>query len=142
MAEGVTGEVGGTTDPSARLRVGVDLVSVADIAEAVALHGDRYLRRVFTGHEIESCQSDQGIRFESLAARFAAKEAAVKALQPSDGGPSWTDIEIRRAGNGACSVALHGAAAEYAAAAGIDHLAVSMSHEGQVAVAVVAAWAR
>ena len=127
-------------DASPALRVGVDLVAISQVRQAVALHGDRYLRRVFTEHELSVCQPDGRTRFESLAARFAAKEAVVKALQPGDVALGWKDVEVRRLDNGACTLQLHGAAADLAADAGIGHLAISMSHEGDMAAAVVVAW--
>ena len=130
-----------TSEAPPRLRVGVDLVAISEVRQAVAVHGDRYLQRVFTEHELTSCQRDGRTRFDSLAARFAAKEATFKALQPVDGDLDWRDVEVRRFDNGACTVRLHGTAADRAADAGIDRLAVSMSHEGDMAAAVVIAWA-
>lgn len=123
-----------------RLRVGVDLVAVSEVRRAVAAHGERYLTRVFTEHELRSCDAGGQPRFDSLAARFAAKEAAVKALEPRDVGLDWRDVEVRRLDSGACTLRLHGAAAELAADAGVHRLAVSMTHEGDMAAAVVIAW--
>jgi acyl carrier protein len=74
-----------------------------------------------------------------LAARFAAKEATIKALAPADGAPPWRSIEVRRHPGGRCSLLLHGEAGRLAWASGLDHWAVSLSHEGAVAVAVVVA---
>lgn len=117
-------------------RVGVDLAAVSDVAEAVRAHGDRYLRRVFTDHELETCRTGGSLRFESLAARFAAKEAVVKLLEPPDVRPPWHEIEVRRAPSGACTIRLHGAAARLAAAHELHGFALSMSHEAGLAVAV------
>ncbi len=71
------------------IRVGVDVVAVSDVAESVDRFGDRYLDRIFTPHEVAYCRSEhgsgrgtQGYSAESLAARFAAKEAVVKVLRP------------------------------------------------------------
>lgn len=121
-------------------RVGVDLTAVADVAAAIDVHGDRYLRRIYTDHELESCGGSEAVRCESLAARFAAKEAVVKLLEPHGARPPWRDIEVRRAANGSCTVALHGAACRLAAGQGIDGIALSLSHEGGLAVAVAACW--
>ncbi len=121
-------------------RVGVDLTAVADVEQSLATQGDRYLRRLFTDHEVASCQGPGGPRAESLAARFAAKEAVVKVLRPTGARPEWRDIEVRRQPSGACDIVLHGGAAELAASEGVDQLSVSLSHEAGLAVAVVVGW--
>jgi holo-[acyl-carrier protein] synthase len=118
------------------LRVGVDLVRVSRIEESLARFGDRFLRRVFTPGEIEYAQAAPAQTAERLAARFAAKEAAIKALDLAERGVGWTQIEVARAPTGATALILRGAAAD--AAAG-TRLAVSMSHEGDFATAVVVA---
>ncbi len=121
-------------------RVGVDLTAVADVEQSLATQGERYLARLFTEHEVASCQGAGGPRAESLAGRFAAKEAVVKVLRPSGARPEWRDIEVRQQASGACDIVLHGGAAELAASEGIDQLSVSLSHEAGLAVAVVVAW--
>jgi holo-[acyl-carrier protein] synthase len=121
-------------------RVGVDLAAVADVAGAVESHGDRYLRRVYTDHELASCRTHLGLSHESLAARFAAKEAVLKLLEPVGVRPPWRDIEVRRADNGACRVELHRAARRLAAAQGIEGISLSLSHEAGMAVAVAVCW--
>ena len=116
------------------LRVGIDLVQAATVAQAIAEHGDHYLRRVYTEAEVAQCAGDP-LR---LAARFAAKEAAMKVLRPATGDAvPWPSIETVRGDNGVPVLTLHGAAAELAAAAGIAELAVSLTHEGEYAAAVV-----
>ncbi|MGH9030479.1 MAG: 4'-phosphopantetheinyl transferase superfamily protein [Acidimicrobiales bacterium] len=72
-----------------------------------------------------------------FAARFAAKEAAVKVLRPAENRPEWQEIEVRRLVSGACELVLHGAAADRAAAEGIQSWSVSMTHEGGTAAAAV-----
>ena len=119
-------------------RVGVDLTSVAEVERSLRHFGDRYARRLFTDHELESVAGSDD-RAASLAARFAAKEAVVKVLEPSGSRPAWRDIEVRRTRNGACRLRLHGRAARLAGARGIDAMSVSLSHEAGLAVAVVAA---
>jgi len=122
-----------------RLAVGVDLVQVSRIAESVATFGDRFLRRVFTDDELAYATSAPELAASRLAARFAAKEAVKKALGLG-GGVGWRDIEVRRAASGACDVVLHGAAA--AAGTPAADLALSLSHEGDYATAVVVTYAR
>lgn len=127
-----------------KVRVGVDLVPVVDVVESVERFGDRYLERIFTPHEIDCCRRTDprthrraGYSAESLAARFAAKEATLKVLRPEGWQPDWRTIEVRRASGGWCEIHLSGSAASLAAEAGIDELEVSLTHESMVAVAVV-----
>jgi holo-[acyl-carrier protein] synthase len=129
------------TSPSrtTRLRVGIDLVRVSRVEESLAQFGDRFLRRVFTEGEIAYATSAPELTAERLAARMAAKEAAVKALRMSEDGVGWRDIEVVRDPSGACELQLHGRASAVAAAAGADDLSVSLSHEGDYATAVVVA---
>lgn len=126
------------------LRVGVDLVSVDDVAESVRHFGDRYVTRVYTPHEIDSCRRPShiadgpgGLAVASLAARFAAKEAVMKVLRPVEVQLDWRSIEIHRMTGGWCEIRLSGRAAALAAEAGIDELSVSLTHEASVAAAVV-----
>jgi holo-[acyl-carrier protein] synthase len=118
------------------MSVGIDLVRVSRIAESLDSFGDRFLTRVFTDGEIAYATGSPAHTAERLAARFAAKEAAIKALDLSEVGMSWRDIEVTRAPSGRCALALHGAAR---AAAGAVALSVSLSHEGDYATAVVLA---
>lgn len=119
------------------VRVGVDLVAVADIASAIDHWGDRYLRRLFTAAELSDTAGPS--RAAGLAARFAAKEATIKALAPAGEPPSWRSIEVRRAAGGACRLELHDRALELAVDAGIDAWSLALTHEGPMAAAVVAA---
>jgi holo-[acyl-carrier protein] synthase len=121
------------------LRVGVDLTSVVDVERSVARFGDRYVKRVFTPHEIESCARGGQIASTGLAARFAAKEAAIKVLRPRDARPDYRSIEVRRHPDGWCELELTGTAAELAEAEGVRHLALSLTHEAGMAAAVVLA---
>jgi holo-[acyl-carrier protein] synthase len=120
-------------------RVGVDLVDTAAVASSVQRFGRRYLERLFTEHELDCCRVTGGFSIPSLAARFAAKEAAIKVLEPPDAQPSWRSIEVRRLASGACRLELSEEAARRAAQLGIDALAVSLTHEADLAAAVVVA---
>jgi holo-[acyl-carrier protein] synthase len=123
----------------ASIRVGIDLCSVQDVAESIATFGDRYLERVYTPHELEYCTRDPALSAQRLAARFAAKEAAVKVLRPRDARPDWRTIEVRRHPDGWCELVLTGSAATLAHDATITSLSVSLSHEAGLANAVVVA---
>ncbi len=119
------------------LAVGVDLVDIAEVARSVKHFGDRYLRRVFTEHEIACCQGSAEVVAASLAARFAAKEATLKVLAPVDARPDWRSIEVVRLPSGACKLRLRGAAARLAVERGLGPFALSMTHEAGLAAAVV-----
>lgn len=122
-----------------KLAVGVDLVRVDEVQAALSHFSDRYLRRIFTAHEVACATGDGQVRARHLAARFAAKEAAMKALGPSDRLPAWRSIEVRQEPSGSCTLQLSGYAAELARRAHLSEFAVSLSHEGNLAVAVVVA---
>jgi holo-[acyl-carrier protein] synthase len=135
MDEDATTQVQGATRP--KLAVGIDLVQVEEVQEALAHFGDRYLSRVFTAHEV-ACASGAGVvQARQLAARFAAKEAAMKALGPEDRLPAWRSIEVHQEPGGRCTLRLSGHAAELARRACLNEFAVSLSHEGNLATAVV-----
>ena len=120
---------------------GVDLIEIARVADAIARHGDAFLRRVFTPNEIAYCKG----RVSSLAARFAAKEAAAKALGTGfvglggGAGVFWTDVEIVNDALGKPSLQLHRGAAQRAAELGWRELSLSYTHERTHAAAVVVA---
>jgi holo-[acyl-carrier protein] synthase len=118
--------------------VGIDLVCVSDARRALDRFGDRYLRRVFTDDESAWCLSAPACAAERLAARFAAKEAAIKVLRPAEW-VDWRSIEVVRAATGWTELALHGDAAELARREGLCHFSVSLSHDGEYATAVVVA---
>ena len=122
------------------IRVGLDLVAVAAIEEALrAPHRDRYLARVYTDREIDDCRTASGVDAERLAARFAAKEATLKVLPIDDEGVSLQAIEVRREKSGRVYLELTGRAAAMADDAGVVDLALSLTHEGGFAAAVVVA---
>jgi len=121
------------------VRVGTDLVPVDQVAESVAQFGDRYVGRIYTEHEVSCCRGTPSVVAAGLAARFAAKEATVKVLRPVGHQPDWRSIEVRRDPASWCSLSLSGEAARMADEQGISDLAVSLTHEGGMAAAVVVA---
>ena len=122
------------------IRVGLDLVAVGSIEQALGSpHREQYLRRIYTEREVLDCRTTTGIDPERLAARFAAKEATIKVLPIEDEGMSFQCIEVQREASGRVHLALSGRAAQLATEAGIVDLALSLTHEGGFAAAVVVA---
>jgi len=121
-------------------RVGVDLVAVATVEEALRDHGERYLSRIYSPAEVATSTAG-GARPDPgrLAARFAAKEATLKVLRRPDVGIAWPSIEVVRTASGGVALALSGRAAEQAASEGLTSFDVSLTHEAGFAVAVVLA---
>lgn len=134
-----TARVTGVHNRAMANRVGIDLASAQGVRDALDAHGARYLDHVYTDLEQRDCGGDPA----RLAARFAAKEATLKVLRP---GPSTAvplkDIEVVRHPDGHTELLLRGLAAERAVAEGLEDLAVSLSHEGDLATAVVVATSR
>ena len=121
------------------LRVGIDLVSVGAVREAVHDHGDRYLERLFTEAELRDCKTEHGLAVERLAVRFAAKEATLKVLRPADEGISWKSMEVVRHHTGWVGISLSGSAASIAEHERLKGFALSVAHESDYATAVVVA---
>jgi holo-[acyl-carrier protein] synthase len=121
------------------MRVGIDLVSVKDVRESMREHGEHYLRRVYTERELRDCKTAGHLDPQRLAARFAAKEATLKVLRPDQEAVPWQAIEVIRDPAGWVELRLSGSAAALARAAGLDELALSITHEGDFASAVVCA---
>jgi holo-[acyl-carrier protein] synthase len=118
-----------------KLATGVDLIEIARIEEVIARHGRHYLERIYTPAELEQC----GKRVESLAGRFAAKEAAVKALGSGIGEVAWKDIEILGDEQNAPVLKLYGMAEQKAREKGLSTWSVSISHSQSHCVAFVVA---
>ena len=117
---------------------GVDIIEIPRIRAVASRYGDRFFRRIYTAHEIAYCRG----RAPQLASRFAAKEAVMKALGTGTRGVRWQDIEVVRERGRAPTVRLHGTALARAQRIGIEHLALSLSHSEQYAVAFVVAESR
>lgn len=115
------------------LTTGVDIVEIERVERALARRGERFLKRVYTTAEIALYRD----RVSELAARFAAKEATMKALGTGTRGIGWREIEILPNRRGKPLIFLHGRAKERARVLGIGELAVSLSHSKEFAVASV-----
>jgi holo-[acyl-carrier protein] synthase len=120
-------------------RVGIDLIAVESVDEAVREHDRRYLERIYTPQELSDCRTDDGVDTERLAARFAAKEATMKVLRQGDEAIPWSSIGVHRHPAGSVQIELSGRAAALAADTGVGDLAVSLTHDGGFAAAVVIA---
>lgn len=119
------------------LGLGTDLVAISRLEAILARHRERFLERVFTPGERAECL-DRARPASHLAARVAAKEAAMKALGTGWGqGVHWQEIEVRSTGRQPPLLVLHGAARHVAERQGIKHARVSLSHDGDYAIAVV-----
>lgn len=116
---------------------GIDLVEIPRIRQSFERFGDRFLNRVFTPAEQAYCLGKRNSA-ESLAARFAAKEAAAKALGTGiSRGVHWLQIEVVRDPGGKPSLRFHGRAAEIAARLGVANAALSLTHTDSLALASV-----
>jgi holo-[acyl-carrier protein] synthase len=121
------------------LRAGIDIVRISDIAHSMAQFGARFENRLFSGDEIAYARSadDETVTATRLAARFAAKEAAIKAFALSEIGVNWRDLEIVRFADGMCKLELRGRAAD--AVGAIEQCVVTLSHQGDYATAMIVA---
>jgi len=119
------------------LGIGVDLCEVDRIEAAIARHGDRFLTRIYTPAERAYCESKLN-RMERFAGRFAAKEAAMKALGTGwRRGVAWRDFEVTRAASGQPVIVLHGVAREIAEKLTVKRALVSITHVKSMAMAQV-----
>lgn len=114
---------------------GVDMIEIKRLEDAIARHGDHFLMRIFTAGELHACQG----RAESLAARFAAKEAAAKALGHGIGEIGWREIEVVGDENNAPMLRLHGMAERKARDRGLESWSLSLTHTHDHALAFVVA---
>ena len=116
---------------------GIDIAEVPRIRQALERFGDRFVRRIFTAGEIRYCDAKAN-RVERYAARFAAKEAAMKALGTGwNHGVRWRDCEVMRMPGGRPTISFHGKAAEFATRLGVKHAALSLTHTAEQAMAQV-----
>jgi holo-[acyl-carrier protein] synthase len=118
--------------------IGIDIIEVERVKRALSDErtGARFRARVFAEGEIVYCESRGLPRFESYAARFAAKEAVMKSMA-TGWGPNarWNEIEVVREESGAPTILLHGKAAEFARRHGVRRFHLSLSHTAESAIA-------
>jgi len=119
------------------LGAGTDLVEVDRVRKAIERFGRRFVDRVYTDAEIAYVESRAG-RFERYAARFAAKEAGMKAIGTGwRRGVRWRDFEVASRRSGQPTLRLHGAAANIAGEMGVRSISLSLTHTSTLAMAVV-----
>ena len=117
--------------------LGVDITEVHRIEQAIARRGAAFLKRIYTPAEIVYCEKHRN-RAERFAGRFAAKEAAMKALGTGwTNGVRWVDIEVVREQSGKPTLKLFGASREIANCLGVIHIALTITHSGDTALAQV-----
>ena len=115
------------------LSSGIDLIEIERIQKAINRHGERFLKRIYTEAEIQQSRGNA----PELAARFAAKEAASKALGTGIGPVSWREMEIINAWSGKPQIRFYGKAARIAQKLGFTAWSVSLTHSREMAAAVV-----
>lgn len=116
---------------------GVDLAEVGRIRRAIERFGDRFLKRVFTLTEIAYVER-RGSRYQRYAARFAAKEAGMKALGTGwQRGVRWQDFEVANLPSGQPTLKLHGVAARFAQQQGVSSISLSLTHTATLGLAFV-----
>jgi holo-[acyl-carrier protein] synthase len=117
--------------------LGLDIAEIDRIEAAIKRHGAPFLERIYTAGEVAYCEKHKN-KYERYAARFAAKEAAMKALGTGwSNGVRWRDIEVVRAASGKPSLKLEGKAGEVAAKLGVKDIALTITHSGNLALAEV-----
>ena len=117
--------------------LGVDITEVARIQSAIETSGERFLRRIYTPAERAYCEQFKN-KYERFAGRFAAKEAAMKALGTGwRRGVRWVDFEVVREAGGRPTISLHGEAAKIAQQAGVQRVSLSITHTAAQALAQV-----
>src|SRR6516162_7877047 len=131
LVSSVQSDAGGSLINSMIIGSGIDLVEIGRIQQSFERYGERFLNRVFTAAEQAYCMRKRRAA-ESLAARFAAKEAGAKALGTGiSRGVTWLEIEVVREPGGRPGLQFHGRAAERAERMGVRNAALSLTHTGE-----------
>lgn len=113
--------------------VGIDVIEIARVRKVLERHPERFLRRVYTAEEVAFCRG----RVSELAARFAAKEAVMKALGTGARGVAWREIEVLPNQRGKPLIYLHGAARRRGEEIGLRGVDISLTHSHELAIAAV-----
>jgi len=117
--------------------MGIDIAEVDRVKAAIERHGEAFLRRLYTQREREYCERFKN-KYERYAGRFAAKEAAMKALGTGwSRGVRWVDVEVVRQSGGRPTVTLRGEAAKVASSLGVERVVLSITHTSAQAFAQV-----
>lgn len=117
---------------------GNDIIRISRVKDSIENVGETFLKRVYTDEEINYCESRRMCKYQSYAARFAAKEATYKAIAPDTSADvEWKDIEVKRLENGKPYIKFHGKLAEIAKEKQINSIDLSLSHDGDYAMATV-----
>jgi holo-[acyl-carrier protein] synthase len=117
--------------------LGLDIAEIDRIEAAIARHGAPFLERLYTPREVSYCEKHKN-KFERYAGRFAAKEAAMKALGTGwRHGVRWRDIEVVREPSGKPTLLLEGVAREFADRMGVKNISLTITHSGNFALAQV-----
>ena len=120
-------------DDNNQIHSGIDIIEIARIKNVLTKHPNRFLEKIFTEYERNYCRG----RSTQLAARFAAKEAAMKALGTGVRGVGWKEIEVQRLPSGKPFIKLYGRAKERAKFIGVEKIELSISHSKELATAMV-----
>jgi holo-[acyl-carrier protein] synthase len=116
---------------------GVDLAEVPRIQASIGRFGQKFIRRIFTPAEIAYVERKAN-RYERYAARFAAKEAGMKAIGTGwRRGVTWQDFEVANLPSGKPTLLLHGAAARFALKLGVKNISLSLTHTAELGMAHV-----
>lgn len=117
---------------------GNDIIRISRIQDSIEQVGETFLKRVYTEEEISYCESRRMCKYQSYAARFAAKEAVYKAVAPiTSEDITWKDIEVKRNINGKPYIQLYGNLEKMVKEKNIDAIDLSLSHDGDYAIATV-----
>lgn len=124
------------------IKIGTDICSISRITKTYERYGEKFLKRILTDAEIKYVLSNPTHTITRIAGRFAAKEAAAKALGTGWSGVGWREVEIVRQPSGEPTIVLHGRAKVVADNRNLQHWEVSISHEREFAVASVLAYSQ
>ena len=118
---------------------GLDVQPIDEVSDSISRFGERYLKRLYSVRELEECGTNRESLPESLALRFAAKEAVLKALRPNDHIPPWRNIEVLLRPPGGPTIILSGEAEALAKQKGVESMSLSVGLARDYAIAAIVA---